>query len=86
VSEYDPTDDCIKSYYAAIEAKRLRGDAETDHTMLKPPIITGYSLSIDELAQALFRATDPTGVWAAADYPVQAHFRRQAQQKLTAQR
>lgn len=28
MSEYDPTDDAVKSYYAAIEAKRLRGDAE----------------------------------------------------------
>lgn len=27
MSEYDPTDDAVKSYYAAIEAKRLRGDA-----------------------------------------------------------
>ena len=25
--EYDPADDAMKSYYAAIEAKRLRGDA-----------------------------------------------------------
>lgn len=25
--DYDPSDDAIKSYYAAIEAKRLRGDA-----------------------------------------------------------
>lgn len=30
MSEYDPADDCIKSYYAAIEAKRLRGDAQAD--------------------------------------------------------
>jgi hypothetical protein len=39
---------------------------------------------IDDLARELFRAEDPTGVWACADYPVQAHFRRQAQQRLTA--
>jgi hypothetical protein len=28
MSEYDPQDDAVKSYYAAIEAKRLRGDAD----------------------------------------------------------
>jgi hypothetical protein len=39
---------------------------------------------IDEPARELFRAEDPTGVWAYADYPVQAHFRRQSQQQLTA--
>jgi hypothetical protein len=27
MSDYDPQDDAVKSYYAAIEAKRLRGDA-----------------------------------------------------------
>jgi DNA modification methylase len=27
MTEYDPQDDAVKSYYAAIEAKRLRGDA-----------------------------------------------------------
>lgn len=26
--EYDPQDDAVKSYYAAIEAKRARGDAD----------------------------------------------------------
>ena len=70
VSEYDPADDCVKSYYAAIEAKRLRGDAE----------------GIDELAQALFRANDSGGVWVALDYGTQLFWRRQAQQKVTAQR
>lgn len=44
------------------------------------------SEEIEDLARELFRAADPSGVFEWADYPVQAHFRRQAQQQLAAKR
>lgn len=37
---------------------------------------------IDELARDLYHRVDPTGLWPAADYPIQEHFRREAQRQL----
>lgn len=39
---------------------------------------------IEALARELFRAADPGNVWAAVDECVRLHWRRQAQQRLTA--
>ena len=44
------------------------------------------SEEVEALARELFVLADPTGVFEAADYPVQAHWLRQAQQKLAAKR
>jgi hypothetical protein len=70
IDDYDAADDCVKSYYAAIEAKRLRGDAE----------------EIDDLARRLFAASDPSGIWAIADHGTQLYWRREAQRRLQAER
>ncbi len=40
---------------------------------------------LDELAQALYRAADPGGVWAAEDEITRIYYRRQAQQRATAE-
>ncbi len=40
---------------------------------------------LDELAQALYRAADPQGVWAADDEVTRLYYRRQAQQRATAE-
>ncbi len=40
---------------------------------------------IEDLAQALYRAADPTGVWAAEDEITRLYYRRQAQQRATAE-
>lgn len=37
---------------------------------------------VDELARWLFNLSDPGGVWAAQDHPVQENFRREAARKL----
>jgi hypothetical protein len=39
---------------------------------------------VEDLARLLFREDDPTGIFEAADYGVQLHYRRAAQQKLAA--
>ena len=41
-------------------------------------------MDIEDLARLLFREDDPTGIFEAADYGVQLHYRRAAQQKLAA--
>jgi hypothetical protein len=70
MSEYDAADDCVKSYYAAIEAKRLRGDAE----------------HVDALARELFHAADSTNVWSAVDHMTQLYWRKEAVRRLQAER
>ena len=40
---------------------------------------------IDELAQALYREADPSGNWAADDEISRLYYRRQAQQRATAE-
>lgn len=40
------------------------------------------SEEVEALARQLFRADDPGGVFEAADYAVQAHYRREAAVKL----
>ncbi|TGP25685.1 hypothetical protein EN814_09845 [Mesorhizobium sp. M2D.F.Ca.ET.171.01.1.1] len=37
---------------------------------------------IDELARELFNRACSTQVWSAADYPIQAYFRKEAARKL----
>jgi hypothetical protein len=66
IDEYDAADDCVRSYYAAIEAKRIRGDAE----------------EIDDLARRLFAPSDPGAVWAIADHGIQLYWRREATRQL----
>lgn len=39
---------------------------------------------IDQLARELFKAHDPSGIWAAVDECERLHFRRQAQQRVAA--
>ena len=39
---------------------------------------------IDRLAEELFQAADPSGVWAAEDEITRIYYRRQAQQKIRA--
>jgi hypothetical protein len=41
---------------------------------------------IEDLAQELFRAADPTGVWAAEDEITRLYYLRQAQQNIRARR
>jgi hypothetical protein len=40
------------------------------------------SEEVDALARDLYHRADPTGRWPAADYPIQEHFRREAQRQL----
>lgn len=40
---------------------------------------------IEAAARALYAAADPTGFWAAEDEATRLHYRRQAQQKRTAE-
>lgn len=40
---------------------------------------------LDELAQSLYREADPTGVWSAEDEITRLYYRRQAQQRATAE-
>ncbi len=40
---------------------------------------------IDELARSLFAKDDPTGVWAAEDEITRIYYRRQAQERATAE-
>ncbi|WP_164898513.1 hypothetical protein [Mesorhizobium sp. M7A.F.Ca.MR.362.00.0.0] len=39
---------------------------------------------IDQLARELFKAHDPSGIWAAIDECERLHFRRRAQQRVAA--
>lgn len=58
MSEYDSRDDCVKSYYAAIEAKRLRGDADADalaRTLFHKADATGIWCALDHPTQLYWR-------------------------------
>jgi len=46
-SGYDPADDSMKSYYAAIEAKRQRGDAAPADLVNHPPHYTNHPSGVE---------------------------------------
>lgn len=60
MTEYDPAHDGIKSYYAAIEAKRLRGDTyyptRTDLDRIADCHVGELRRAADDMADALDRA------------------------------
>jgi hypothetical protein len=50
-------------------------------SLFSPGCSTAYDL-VEHCARELFNRADPTGIWAAADYSIQAHFRKEAVRRL----
>lgn len=72
ITEYDPAEDGIRSYYAAVEAKRMRGDVHDWEGRRSPTI--GFAAAVYiTIAYVLFLAVLVGLIMWAATTPAGAH-------------